>query len=708
MPVASLALVASLGLHFFRNETNAWLDAKTRIDPSLYSAGTYTTNGVSFSVHPALEPTGWRFFSWGGWRPLTREFTETVGFNAVNVSAEWPDSVEKACNWGLFANIRYEHLRAHVNKGEKIPDDATLEKEARDALRPYAGLANWTATLVNSEVYTDIRSRGGVAKRGVVANDDPDYLKTVEHFMTGMEAYRVNAADRRAVHALKSGNLVWSEPVFSPGAVCANLDGVADWLYEYDSVSTLTDLRKMYGRARGWNVAFQPTLAFCYYPAQLCADPRHLDKDGKPKQMAVTQSADELKIKSWMAIGAVRADSLAVYEADAWQTGVEGARARLTDPDAYTWSVADTNAPSEYGDFVRRRLKPAAILLQGLEPDRAPVALYLPSTPEFCGSYFWGHHWGSRLYASVLASQPLPFDTLGDREASDPAVLAKYKVVFVPLANVLLKREDAALAAAEKKGVRLVFDAHGAEIAKHHPKSVKLGSRYVHIDNPAPTRDPFLKWYVREVPALAKGLVAFTPSDGRGSWTFTKSCDGVVYVVVVNDARRMGGGMLTDFKKDAWYRPYGAPQTITTHFRVPAGAAIYEFNSRKPPCKLVGGKVTLDYAPAEGRLFAIYPRPLGRFAAKIVGRTAPGEKAVVRAALDDVSHRPAPGRQIVRLVVARAKGEFHDESGYYRMENGRLDIPLRFARDDPPGPWTVAVEELTTGQRLMHKKRQFR
>ena len=667
-------LVAALGLHFFRSETNAWIDAKTRIDPSLYSAGTHAKNGVSFSVHPALEPSGWRFFSWGGWTPLTREFTETVGFNAINVSAEWPDSVEKACAWGLFANIRYEHLRAHKNKGEKIPDDATLEKEAEAALKPYAQLANWTATLVNSEVYTDIRSRGAEARRGVIANDDPGYLKTVEHFMTGMEAYRVNAADRRAVHRLKPGNVVWSEPVFSPGAVCRDVDGAADWLYEYDSVSTLTDLRKMYGRTRGWNVAFQPTLAFCYYPAQLATN-----------KVPVTQSPDELKIKSWMAIGAVRADSLAIYEADAW---------------ANPKNIVETNAPKAYGDFVKRKLKPAAILLQGLEPDRAPVALYLPSTPEFCGSYFWGHHWGGRLYASVLASQPIPFDTLGDREACDPAVLAKYKVVFAPLANVLLRKEDDALAAAEKKGVRVVFDAHGAEIARHHPKSVKLDSRYVHIDNPAPTRDPFLKWYAREVPALAKDLVAFTPSDGKGSWTFTKSCDGVRYVIVVNDARRTGGGILTEMKPDAWYRPYGAPQTITTEFRVPAGAAIYEFNARKPPLQTARGKVMLDYAPAEGRLFAVYPRPLGKLAAKVVGRTGPGAKATVHVALDDVSRRPAPGRQVVRLVVKSAKGTLHDASGYYRMENGRIDIPLRFATDDPSGHWTVALEELTTGQRL--------
>ena len=143
-----------------------------------------------------------------------------------------------------------------------------------------------------------------------------------------------------------------------------------------------------------------------------------------------------------------------------------------------------------------------------------------------------------------------------------------------------------------------------------------------------------------------------------------------------------------------------SPQTITTQFRVPAGAAVYEFNSRKPPLKLVGGKVTLDYAPAEGRLFAISPRPLEKFEAQLVGRTEPGAKAIVRVTLCDAARKFAPGRQVVRLVVRNKQGVAHDASGYYRMDNGQIDIPLRFADDAPPGPWDVGVEELTTGKRV--------
>ncbi len=101
-----------------------------------------------------------------------------------------------------------------------------------------------------------------------------------------------------------------------------------------------------------------------------------------------------------------------------------------------------------------------------------------------------------------------------------------------------------------------------------------------------------------------------------------------------------------------------------------------------------------DYAPAEGRVFCIYPRPLRKLEASFRGRS-------VELTLTDASGRCAPGRQVVEVEVRDPSGALHDETGRYVMEGGRLSVPLRFAGDDPKGSlfkrWKVHARELTSG-----------
>ena len=60
------------------------------------------------------------------------------------------------------------------------------------------------------------------------------------------------------------------------------------------------------------------------------------------------------------------------------------------------------------------------------------------------------------------------------------------------------------------------------------------------------------------------------------------------------------------------YRPYGAPQRLTTHIRAGQNVCIEEVMPNGAPltAKRVGGEwiVEGDYAPAEGRVFKLCKR----------------------------------------------------------------------------------------------------
>ena len=86
-------------------------------------------------------------------------------------------------------------------------------------------------------------------------------------------------------------------------------------------------------------------------------------------------------------------------------------------------------------------------------------------------------------------------------------------------------------------------------------------------------------------------------------------------MIVINNKRREGGGILTDFKKTKTvkmpdeYRPYGAPQWIATHIHACADCAVEEVmleGSPLAPRRTDDGWIVEgEYAPAQGRVFAV-------------------------------------------------------------------------------------------------------
>ena len=195
--------------------------------------------------------------------------------------------------------------------------------------------------------------------------------------------------------------------------------------------------------------------------------------------------------------------------------------------------------------------------------------------------------------------------------------------------------------------------------------------------------------------------------DGKDGYTFVKEYKGVRYVTVVNDRRRDGGGLMTEIRTNATYRPYCAPQRITTTLRgVPEGAAIYEFNAegkdRKDERDGKDVRITRDFEAAEGAAYCAYPEPLK--APELTLSTLNSQPSTLNIRISTASGKPAPGRTIVRVTVTDPDGRVTDESGRYAVENGKVEIPIRFADGDPEGglfsKWKAVVTDLTTGEHL--------
>lgn len=612
------------------------------------------------TLFPCATLAAFTVFSWGGSQPISKEFLDRIDVDTVNcmlpitgpVSPRGEARVAAAKAFGRNICIRYENLRRWTREKRGPVDWARVRRESAEDLSRFAADPRWTMTLVNSEVYPDNPLAAPAFDPSIVAEAraaigmEPDFgakihdglfqptnraafaglrgvighgnalLETLRWFRsTGMPSLKFLRIVRDEVHRIKPGNVVWSEPLH--GGVAASADMAADWLYEYSAYLTLGSLRAMAVSPRVADRPFMPTVTTYYYPAQFGEHPTAKGKDGKPLRVSMTQSCDELIVKTYLAVGAVKAGALSIFHADSWEHGEKAAKRYLADPSFPLTRVAEPGAADRYGAFVRGRVRPLAELFAGTDNARAPLAIYQPDPVGLCGGWLFGLYHYRRMIFDTFGKKGIPYDVIGDREVLDPKILGRYRYLFLPMCNVMYEECDAAIRSAAEKGLVVVLDAHGKLFKDRYPNAeFRPEIFYRHIWNaPEATYGPLRAWADAKRDRLRALSRAWSSGDAGEGFTFVKAGKDVAYVIVVNDRRRDGGGILTDFKKTKTvkmpddYRPYGAPQRITTHIRARGDCVVEEVLPEGAPlvARRVadGWTVEGDYAPAQGRVFAV-------------------------------------------------------------------------------------------------------
>lgn len=689
-------------------------------------------------ILPTTDRDAFLYLSWGGGFP-SMEFLRTIGVNATIVGSSNGKAADAAVRNGLFANVRYENAGLWRNWG--FGDEAArriAEKAERD-LAPFEGLYGWRSTLVNSEVYYMKFSGAAfsnaayraMAKRELSFEPDfsiaagwPNVFSYAQHGLEpttgtverttapgralatydwvaegGYPALQVNVATVPTVRRLSGGGEVWTEPVSFPGQT-KDADMLASWHYGYSPrTSVLRGVLSAYAMMRPTGRGYMPTIGMYDIDVSV-VDPTRKDRKGKPLAITLTPSFEEYSVKSWVAISAVPATALSVFNAGAWESGAKTNR---------TSSVAEPDAPARAGEFARTQLLPAAELLRDVGNVRAPIAFLNPSaTFALSGMGWWGLHYPDAVEKGLVRSC-LPYDVLGDADIN-AATLSGYRYVVWPLAKVARPGQAEAVIAAARKGTTVVIDKY---CAFDIPGAVKIAAekcpgRPTGLVKTA--EQPTLDWVTNRTEEIRALLPACSTCDLGEGFTFEKRLGDVRYVVVVNDRRLPNDGkrLLTGVKTNDWYRPYGAPQRIRTTIRgVASAAAVYGFNDgeRGAVGQRADGAVEIEreYGPGEGRVYCVYPEAL--LPPEVTRTHRAGDPANVDALTVTIrtkSGRLAPGRTVVTVEVTDPDGRRTDESGRCVVNGGRTVIPVRYADADKPGsaasPWKAVVRDLTTGE----------
>ena len=725
--------------------------ADLRFDPAQFSPGEYewkaelkSDGGATLfsksdrlKILPRRERDAFLTMSWGGWVSLPPAYLKEHDLDAfiTGLGPKTRAGIAKYIDAGLLVNFRIENSRTPEVREKFNP--AAAAALARVNAAPFAGLHSWISTLVNSEVYdgswyraaTNAPSWCEMARRELgfmpefKMRNPPfelDYaalgLKPFVGVMppcrtfdsarwfdeSGLPVFRVNAALRDMVHELSPGNVVWTEPPYGGCGLFSFVDMGASWIYDYPIGVCVANFRRLGADVRPFGKTALPTLGNAYWHRRVpsARHPSAKEKNGSPIKVRIGQSADELMTKCWLAMGAAPMWGISFFSADSWYVGESNAVKYAADRSFPAKVIAEPGSTARFGAFMRGTFRPAAELLRNMTNAQAAVAVAQPVERQLAGGMRWLPHNYIQYINELLGDAPVPSDYLVDSELTVEA-LCRFRYVIVPMMRVVTKEHDEVFREAAKRGVTLVLD-------KYCPIDYPGSERLAMEIKPSPDQTPpkivveaLGGWLAAKNDELRALMGARSDEDGQDVHTFEKRHNDASYVVVVNSTRGDSKSIMNEFCKSEWYRPNGAPRRITTRIRVPNGGAVYDFTAggRRLSPRMVRGEavVTMDYAAAEGKLFSVYPKPLSRMAAKAKGDFRPGGTAALAVGVFEQGRAFAPGRQLVELELRGPDGALRDESGRYVAECGRLKIPLRFARDEKPGRWTVGLRELTSG-----------
>ena len=540
-----------------------------------------------------------------------------------------------------------------------------------------------------------------VPSEGII--DESDTLLTLDWFMnSGMPPYQCNQLTRDLVRELQPDNIVWSEPCMSVG-MFEHLDMAADWMYAYDLADFFRELKRSWATVQTENKKFMPTATMGYWPVLTgkipVAEAASLEsaktdaansaeakpdeaKPAETKSITINATVDDLKIKTALCLAAVPAEALSFFSVDSWSANEpeylsQGQEAKGT---------VEPKSGERFGQFVRSDLKPMANLLRNVPMVRAqtPIAVVLSESTGYYSGLWWGQYHYTTAILHALGESGLDYDIIYDRQM-EVTRLKQYKLVLFPTGKIVTRKNYEILKAVDASPeTLLVVDKY---CSQNYPNAVKMDDLYYDFPNrEKATIEPVKRLLTEQWSKLTDGLplladgIAGDPRQSESPLQtnvlrFLREQNGIQYAVVINNARTTGAFNAYMPDKD-WYRPYGAPQKITTRIKIADGAqpTIYAFPAMKPvEYQLLNGYavVTEDFAPAQTRIYCVYPKPLGEVKATV-------NKAESRIELEQKYSDGSPlnGRQVVQIQVCDPDGIQRDESGLYVLENGKGIAPL--------------------------------
>jgi hypothetical protein len=171
------------------------------------------------------------------------------------------------------------------------------------------------------------------------------------------------------------------------------------------------------------------------------------------------------------------------------------------------------------------------------------------------------------------------------------------------------------------------------------------------------------------------------------------------YVFVVNDRREYGQYV----GQHGLVMENGVPSTARLSIARPEGVIYDLVESRAVPVRRESGRLLADVSlgSCDGRMYLVTPKPIAGIALHTPHAAERGARVDVALEVLDAAGKPLPAVVPVALTVRDAEGRTAEFSGDWAAVDGKLQVQLQIAANDPFGIWQIEARELASGQRTV-------
>ncbi len=348
-------------------------------------------------------------------------------------------------------------------------------------------------------------------------------------------------------------------------------------------------------------------------------------------------------------------------------------------------------------DLIREVAVPLGPMLMKVPAERREVAMLESFTSQMFarrGGYGNNLGWSSDLW-QALQHAHVQLDVVFE-EAVAKGSLKGRKILIMPECDVLTESMVKRIAEWQKYGGKIIADEFLCPALK---ADVVLPS-FKRVNRAAEDKATVLA-LAAQLPGKMKAL-GWKPAfeiDQPEIILQSRRSGEATYLFAINDHREAGSYV----GQHGLVMENGLPASGLIQINLES-ASIYDLtrHSLILPRRMEDGTLTLpvELGPGEGRLLMITPKPLLQLAVDLPSKATCGNTASMTALLTMTDAAPAPGHVPVEVEILDANGVRAEGSGWYAMDQGRLEIRLDIASNEAPGTWQVRVRELASGMEM--------
>ncbi|NUQ64925.1 MAG: LamG domain-containing protein [Pirellulales bacterium] len=535
----------------------------------------------------------------------------------------------------------------------------------------------------------------------VIPDDHPIYVYYKWFWKTGDGWNGLNSELVRGLKSTgKKGFWTYHDPAVRVAKVYGSggeVDVISQWTYSYpDPIRIAVATEELLAMAKGKpGQDVMKMTQIIWYRSQTAPEPRKPEDElpykarweiEQPEAPFITIAPMHMREAFWTKIA--RPIRGIMYHG--WQSLVP-----CEPPGGYRYTHPETQ--NELARLVRqvvRPLGPTLLAVPGVKSDVAFLESFASEMFAHRGTYGWSGKWQADAFLVSLWAHLQPeivFDetvaekgldgyrvlVMADCDVLTESVAARVKQ-FQAAGGIVIGDErlapaikpDIVLPAYERTGKakedKAALVALAAELRK------KLDARYrPYADTSTPDVVPYVRRY--------------------------KDTD---YVFVVNDRREYGDyvghhGLVME---------NGLPSAATLAVRRPAGYVYDLVEHKAVATRSQQGHVLADIAlgPCDGRVYMVTSRPIQRVAISGPESIERGNSGKCLVGVLDAENKPIDAVVPVEVTIRDSAGGTVEFSGSYGAADGKLEIPLDIAPNDPIGIWQVEARELASGRTAVH------